>query len=209
MLNLFLYLSATQRNKQASFVGNRFNILFYDAAGVFYLKSHVTEYLSNFHGGTLNNRLLQAVLKDLKAPYFVAGCKAMGIIDKLVTGPFWRYLQFSSVSVLNVSDMYTKTRDCFEKWSNDAQTVLENDELLFPDHTSVYMMVLQHVCLNQQKTIIWLNNCSNCCLRASLSQLRGCLQTIFPSTMYLILVSYQRQCRCPRRTLFLKEILRS
>ena len=82
----------------ASFVGNRFNILFYDAAGVFYLKSHMLEYLTNYHGTSLN-RLLQAVLKDLKSPLLIAGCKALGNIDKLLTGPFWRYLQALSVSI--------------------------------------------------------------------------------------------------------------
>ena len=37
-----------------------------------------------------------------------------------------------------MGDMYTKMRDCFKKWSNDARAVLENEELLFPDHTSVH-----------------------------------------------------------------------
>ena len=36
----------------ASFIGNRFNILFYDAAGVFFLRSHMLDYLSNSHGLT-------------------------------------------------------------------------------------------------------------------------------------------------------------
>ena len=34
-----------------------------------------------------------------------------------------------------MGDTYTKMRDSFEKWSNDAQSVLENEELLFPEHT--------------------------------------------------------------------------
>ena len=34
--------------------------------------------------------------------------------------------------------MYTKMRDYFEKWSNDARTVLENEELLFQNHTSAH-----------------------------------------------------------------------
>lgn len=40
----------------ASFVGNRFNIIFYDAAGVFYLKSHMLDYLTNYHGMSLNRQ---------------------------------------------------------------------------------------------------------------------------------------------------------
>lgn len=36
----------------AAFQGNRFNILFHDAAGVYYLKSHMIENLKNHHGST-------------------------------------------------------------------------------------------------------------------------------------------------------------
>ena len=43
----------------ASFKGNRFNILFYDAAGVYYLRKHMMHYLNQCHGDSLN-RLLQA-----------------------------------------------------------------------------------------------------------------------------------------------------
>ena len=49
--------------------------------------SHMEDYLK-FHHGPLN-RLLQAVLSDLSVPKYIAGCKALGIIDKIVTGPLW------------------------------------------------------------------------------------------------------------------------
>ncbi len=68
----------------AAFRGNRFNILFYDAAGVYYLKSYMIEYLTRHHGSDL----LKAVLVDLQSDYNIVGCKALGIIDKVVTGSF-------------------------------------------------------------------------------------------------------------------------
>ncbi len=71
----------------AAFVGNRFNILFYDAAGVYFLNEHMLNYLTQSHGNTLN-RLLQSVLNDLQASHLLVGCRASGIIDKLITGPF-------------------------------------------------------------------------------------------------------------------------
>ena len=87
----------------APFRGNRFNIIFYDAAGVYFLRSHMETYLLHHHPSTLN-RLLQAVLSDLQVSQFVTGIRALGIIDKIVTGPFWRHLQSSSVSILEMSD---------------------------------------------------------------------------------------------------------
>ena len=119
----------------APFRGNRFNIIFYDAAGVYFLKSHMETYLLHHHHGTLN-RLLQAVLSDLQLSHFVAEIRALGIIDKIVTGPFWRHLESSSVSILKMSDTYSKMKDKFEKWSKDAQTVMDNENLLFPSFTN-------------------------------------------------------------------------
>ena len=112
----------------AAFRGSRFNILFYDAAGVYYLRSHMLHYLTEAHGSL--NLLPQAVLSDLKVSQYVAGCRAPGIIDKAVTGPLWRYLVLSSVSVLNMSDVYTKIVEKLEKWGEDSQEVMEGNDSL-------------------------------------------------------------------------------
>ena len=119
----------------APFRGNRFNIIFYDAAGVYFLRSHMETYLLHHHPSTLN-RLLQAVLSDLQVSQFVTGIRALGIIDKIVTGPFWRHLQSSSVSILEMSDTYSKMKNKFEEWSKDAQVVMDNEDLLFPGVTN-------------------------------------------------------------------------
>ena len=65
----------------APFRGNRFNIIFYDAAGVYFLRSHMETYLLHHHPSTLN-RLLQAVLSDLQVSQFVTGIRALGIIRR-------------------------------------------------------------------------------------------------------------------------------
>ena len=119
----------------AAFRGNRFNILFYDAAGVYFLRVHMEKYLTRHHKGALN-RLLQAVLADLRVPQYVAGCKALGIIDKLITGPFWRYLESSKDSILELSSVYSKMKTEFDKWGCDALPLIENEVLLFPDFTN-------------------------------------------------------------------------
>ena len=102
---------------------------------MYFLKSHMKEYLWHHHPGALN-RLLQAVLSDLQVSHFVAGARALGIIDKVITGPFWRHLESSSVSILEMSDTYCKMKSNFEKWSKDAQAVMDNEDLLFPEFTN-------------------------------------------------------------------------
>lgn len=130
----------------AAFRGNRFNILFYDAAGVYFLKAYMEDYLSKHHKGALN-KLLQAVLADLRVPQYIAGCKALGIVDKLITGPFWRYIEASKESILDMSAVYTKMKTQLDNWGCDALPLLEHQVMLFPDFTNCTDDVA--LCLNK------------------------------------------------------------
>ena len=118
----------------ASFTGNRFNIIFYDAAGVYYLRDHIFEFLQT---QDTTNRLLRSVEADLCVPELIAGCKALGLIDKLVTGPLWRILEDSSISILKMSDKYAEMEQKFIAWSVDSSMLLTGDENLYGD-TLVY-----------------------------------------------------------------------
>ena len=113
----------------AHFVGNRFNIIFYDGAGVYYLHDHMIKFIESVHG-TQANLLLQAVLSDLKDPSNIVGCRALGLIDKVVTGPLWRKLMESSVSVLQLSSVYSRVKTKFDEWSKDSLSVLEGSDFL-------------------------------------------------------------------------------
>ena len=62
------------------------------------------------------------------------GCRALGIVDKLVTGPLWRYLSLSGTSVLNMSSIYTRMKEKFDKWADDAQSLLDGSDHLIPQH---------------------------------------------------------------------------
>lgn len=115
----------------AQFVGNRFNILFYDAAGIYYLKDHMIQFIESVHGKQAN-RLLECVLKDLKNPAFISGCRALGLIDKIVTGPLWRKLEESSTSVLKMGSTYCEIKDKFDTWSNDACALIEGSAVCIP-----------------------------------------------------------------------------
>ena len=111
----------------ATFRGNRFNIVFYDAAGIYHLYSFLLEFFKTY--GT-DNPLLKAVLADLNEPVLLAGCKALGLINKLVTGPLWRTLE-SDISILEINNIYTKMRDKFCEWSSDSTEVIEGANTLF------------------------------------------------------------------------------
>ena len=66
------------------FLGNHFNILFRNAGGVYYLFDHLVHFFDNIK---LEKRLLVAVHWDLKVLGYKVGCQALGLIEKLITGP--------------------------------------------------------------------------------------------------------------------------
>ena len=68
------------------FSHNRFNILHHNAVIVYCLHEKMKEFLEDDQSN-------QWVLHDLKQPYFIAGCKALGLVCKLVTTPLWRLLE--------------------------------------------------------------------------------------------------------------------
>ena len=104
------------------FRGNRFNILFLNAAILWHLRDTVKAFLSA-HGPT--NRLLQAVHADLQVDEFLAACRALGIFRKLVTGPLWRVLESRDVSIIDMSVKYQSLVAYFQQWSSDASSLLD------------------------------------------------------------------------------------
>ena len=66
-------------------------------------------------------------------PELIAGCKALGLIDKLVTGPLWRILEDSTISIVKMSDKYAEMEQKFIAWSVDSSMLLTGDENLYGD----------------------------------------------------------------------------
>ena len=69
------------------FKGNRFNVLFHNAAGTYYLLRDIQTFLSRHNN---DNNLLRAVFADSQVVSFQAGLRALGLISLLVTEPLWR-----------------------------------------------------------------------------------------------------------------------
>lgn len=121
-------------SKLVEFIGNRFNIIFYNSAAVFYHKSHIQDFLFKWPSP---NRLLQLVAEDIVEPAYLAGVRALGILDKIVTGPFFRLTE-KTKSVLELNPHLKRMQECFEQWSVDSSPLLEGatlfDEDIVPIH---------------------------------------------------------------------------
>ena len=84
-----------------SFLGNRFNILFLNGADIFYSY----EKLVDFFKKTNLDKLLSPVHYDLGVLGYCLECRALGLIEKLVTRPPWKIIS-KEKHVLNMSTHY-------------------------------------------------------------------------------------------------------
>ena len=89
------------------------------------LKSFVTEVWQT------PNQLLRAVLADVRVPEYKAGCKALGIVNKVITGPLWRVLESQDMSILKMNEKFHQLTSCLEIWSEDASGVVSGEAILF------------------------------------------------------------------------------
>ena len=118
----------------APFFGNRFNILFYNAAGTYFLEDHLKVFFERVRN---ENKLLSAVYYDLEVPSFMAACRALGMIDKLITGPLWRCIADEG-HILDMSSQYQRLYDCFLLWSADASQFINGEVNIFGNEVKVH-----------------------------------------------------------------------
>ena len=90
--NTYLNKHGIEHNPLIHFHGNRFSVIF-------------ANFLTNVWGTP--NRLLKSVLEDVSNEVHVAGCKALGLISKHITGPLWRILE-SNLHILDLPQYYQR-----------------------------------------------------------------------------------------------------
>lgn len=73
------------RNPLATFRGNRFNTLFYDAGTLHYISDLVKAFFKDVW--LTPNQLLRAVYQGFEDPEYVAVWKALGLVNRMITGP--------------------------------------------------------------------------------------------------------------------------
>lgn len=105
--------------KLITFKGNRFNVVFWNGAATYYHKPNFDQFFFSIHGTP--NRLLRAVHEDLGDVVHLAGCRTLGIIDMLITGPFWCMLE-NDEPYISLNEHFHHMQIKFQEWAEDART---------------------------------------------------------------------------------------
>ena len=108
-----------------SYRANRFNILFYDAAATYFHRHHIFDFISSLPDP---NNLLKAVLYDIQQKIYLSHIRALGMVDKVVTGPLWRLVE-GTASILDLNGPLSHMLETLKKWSVDATPLLEQEPL--------------------------------------------------------------------------------
>lgn len=114
----------------APFKGSRFNILFHNAGIVYFFHEKMVTFLKD-HGSN------QWVLHDLKISFFVAGCKALGLICKLVTSPLWNLIEKKDIHIMDMNKFYLQLTTFLNDASNNLDDFMSGNILPFGVDTYV------------------------------------------------------------------------
>ena len=112
-----------------NFKHNRFNVLFKDAAGVYFLKDKILMYFNTCKEQI--NGMQASIVKDLQHPPFMHGCRALGLISELVTSPYMRKVESPKMTALGMNPYYQELVEKLETWGRDASPIIEGRECLF------------------------------------------------------------------------------
>ena len=115
---------------------------FYDVGAVYYLSLLIKKFFTEVWQ-TLN-QLLKAVLTDVQVLEYIAGCKALGLVNKIIPGPLWLVLESQEISILSMNEKFCHLKSCLEQWSHDATPVLSGEVVLYADYLPPKTTFLTH-----------------------------------------------------------------
>ena len=115
------------KNKLVSFKGERINILFVIAGAGYYHHNDITDFLE-YHC-IQTNKLLTA-LQDVKEVLFQAFFRVLGIIGKLITGPFLRLVEENGTHIFSLNNVWEHVITKLNEFSGNAEPLLEGAEVV-------------------------------------------------------------------------------
>ena len=118
--------------KMSTFYGHRINVLFSMAASVFYHSRHIKDFTSVYFDEKQNN-LVSSVTHYVSNKVYLAGCRALGIIDKLCTGPLWRQIE-NATHILDLNNMWLTFYNFLDEYSKDSSDLLHG-KIIYPEYT--------------------------------------------------------------------------
>ncbi|KAL5011134.1 hypothetical protein ScPMuIL_013439 [Solemya velum] len=121
-------------SKLHTFHGHRINIVFSLGAAVYYHHQQIANFVKDYFSPDQKNKLVLAVEACVNSSVYIAGCRALGIIDKLLTGPLWRQIE-EAEHILDLNNMWLTFKNHMSEYAKDASDLIQG-KILYPKHTN-------------------------------------------------------------------------
>ena len=116
-------------NKITSFLHHRFNVYFVLGGAVYYHLDDLKEFLPTLE---TENFLVTSIRSDLNTKVYIAGFRALGIFNKLVSGPVYRKVE-EKVHIFSLNPMWNDLKVKLDRCSKNAHEMLSGEALLEND----------------------------------------------------------------------------
>ncbi|XP_061186880.1 uncharacterized protein LOC133195007 [Saccostrea echinata] len=139
--------------------GNRFNLCFYNAAGAFFIHKLLLQYLLSSKSSF--NFVMNAIVSALQSKLFLTILRALGIICKFLTEPYWKKtLEVSSIA--NMSTVYQRFLYVLNVINENPSVLLNREIKLFegPDFYDPVCDFLYSVSVNDDLTCVFIKRCT-------------------------------------------------
>lgn len=90
----------------------------------FYHKKHIKLFIEIYFHKEDSNTLPWAIYNYVNNPVYLAGCRAVGIVDKLLTGPLWRYIK-NVEHILDLNDICLVFKNTIKLLSKELSELME------------------------------------------------------------------------------------
>lgn len=111
-LKHFMKTNDIKGSMMTRYVGNRMHVLFHLGGTFYFLREKLLSYLQKSCNCQTGFRT--SLLKDLSSPYLQMQLKALGLVGKLLTGP-WMVVLYSNKEVLSNLEAVPLLKSCVEK----------------------------------------------------------------------------------------------
>ncbi len=129
-----LWKAYTQKKGFKDYIINiiheRINTTFYQGGAVYHHRNDITDFLATFQEKDKND-LTRCLEFDVTEKVYLSSCRAFGILDKVVFGPFWRLCN-ASKSILEMTPHLEVLQSSLVDWSENASQLMSKDFVLFP-----------------------------------------------------------------------------
>ena len=118
-----------------NFKGNRFKIIIHNTGTVYYHKAHMLNFIEN--AAPSLNRLLLAVVEDLRNKIYLTATRALGLVGKLITGPYFRTVG-KTERILDLSPHLHKLQLALQQLSQDASLLLQGQVIFYEEIAPIH-----------------------------------------------------------------------